>query len=363
MEQSAVLRNMQMIEDIFREVQELFPTLNEEELVARLEFYPLQFRSIAYEAASMLHALADLKAGNHLPSWEHFFNQYGIRHSTQCNIGAGWAFAQQQINPSGFFRFVQGDLNLNVLDGYGYYEGMFRRRKSVLSQQQPDFLDELTGPSYYRGLGRSLWYSNRGNIEQVAKIIAGFPDVHKQGLWTGLGTAIAYVGGCDVDTLQQVLSLAGNYAAELKQGAQTAALSRNRAGTCLDDVLNVLSVFDEQVVKALEVAKSFLGEEITVVFDRPIGSVHPQSGVVYPLNYGYIPNTVSGDGEELDAYFMGADKPLEKAAGICVAVIHRFNESDDKLVVVPNGTVLTNEEIRQAVHFQERWFSSIIITC
>jgi enediyne biosynthesis protein E3 len=244
MEESAVLRNMQMIEDTFREVQELFPTLSEEELVARLESYPLQFRSIAYEAASMQYVLDDLKAGNNLLSWSRFFNQYGIRHSTQCDIGAGWAFAQQQINPSGFFRFVQGDLNLSVLDGYGYYEGMFRRRKSVLSQQQPDFLDELTTPSYYRGLGRSLWYSSKGEIEQVAKVVSGFPDVHQPDLWTGLGTAVAYVGGCEVSMLEEVAVLSGVYKANLWQGACNALKSREVASSVTDDVLLTVRVWD-----------------------------------------------------------------------------------------------------------------------
>ena len=50
--------------------------------------------------------------------------------------------------------------------------------------------------------------------------------------------------------------------------------------------------------------RQYLGKEVDVKMDRPMGSKHPKWGFVYPVNYGYIPNTISGDGEELDAYVL-----------------------------------------------------------
>ena len=44
----------------------------------------------------------------------------------------------------------------------------------------------------------------------------------------------------------------------------------------------------------------FLGKIIEVKIDSPIGSKHPKYDLVYPINYGFVPNTVSGDGKELD---------------------------------------------------------------
>lgn len=105
----------------------------------------------------------------------------------------------------------------------------------------------------------------------------------------------------------------------------------------------------------------FLGKEVEVVMDRPLGSLHPKHGFEYKLNYGYIPNTVSGDGEELDAYIMGVDKPLKTFKGEVIAVVHRTTQEDDKLVVVPKGMTFSNEQIREATHFQEQWFPSEII--
>lgn len=103
-------------------------------------------------------------------------------------------------------------------------------------------------------------------------------------------------------------------------------------------------------------ANNFLGKEVEVIIDRPLGSKHPKHGFIYETNYGYIPNTKSPDGEELDAYYLSIDKPIKKARGVCIAVIHRTNDNDDKLVVVPNGVRLTDEEIEKHTKFQEQWF-------
>ncbi len=105
----------------------------------------------------------------------------------------------------------------------------------------------------------------------------------------------------------------------------------------------------------------YLGKIVKVVMDRPLGTKHPKHGFVYEVNYGYIPNTVSGDGEELDAYVLGVNEPLNEFEGEVIAIIHRTNDDDDKLVVVPQGKLLTDEEIYKLVDFQEKWFKSIIL--
>lgn len=108
-------------------------------------------------------------------------------------------------------------------------------------------------------------------------------------------------------------------------------------------------------------AKEYLGKEVEVIIDRPLGSKHPKNGFIYKANYGYIPGTKSPDGEELDAYYLGINKPIKKAKGICIAIIHRTNDDDDKLVVIPKGKSITDDEIEKAVEFQEKWFKHIII--
>ncbi len=106
---------------------------------------------------------------------------------------------------------------------------------------------------------------------------------------------------------------------------------------------------------------SYIGKTVQVEIDRPLNSKHPKHGFIYPVNYGFVPNTVSGYGEEIDCYVLGVDKPLKNFTGKCVAVIHRTNDNDDKLIIVPEDKDITDEEIRELTNFQEQYFESEII--
>ncbi len=113
--------------------------------------------------------------------------------------------------------------------------------------------------------------------------------------------------------------------------------------------------------KSLEIAQEYLGKKVQVVFDRPLGSKHPKHNFLYEVNYGYLKGVKAPDGEDLDAYYLGVDTPLHEAEGTCIAIIHRENDDDDKLVVVPESLQLTDEEITTQTAFQEKWFKSQIL--
>jgi inorganic pyrophosphatase len=107
--------------------------------------------------------------------------------------------------------------------------------------------------------------------------------------------------------------------------------------------------------------KELLASSVTVIIDRPLGSKHPRYKYIYPINYGYIPGTVAPDGEEVDAYILGIFEPLSQFEGKCIAIIHRTNDEDDKLIVVPQGKNYSDEQIMALTEFQERFFESTII--
>ena len=111
----------------------------------------------------------------------------------------------------------------------------------------------------------------------------------------------------------------------------------------------------------MENSNEYIGKEVKVKIDRPLNSKHPKHGFVYEVNYGFVPNTISGDGEELDCYVLGVNEPIDEFEGTCIAVIHRTNDNDDKLIIVPKGMNFTDEEIRNLTNFQEQYFESIII--
>ncbi len=108
-------------------------------------------------------------------------------------------------------------------------------------------------------------------------------------------------------------------------------------------------------------AKKYIGKKVKVKMDRPLGTKHPKHGFVYEVNYGFVPDTVSGDGEELDVYVLGVDAALDEFEGECVAMIHRTDDDDDKLIVVPQGKTISDEEIEKQTAFQEKWFNHIIM--
>ena len=107
---------------------------------------------------------------------------------------------------------------------------------------------------------------------------------------------------------------------------------------------------------------NYIGKTITIQIDRPLGSLHPQHGFMYLVNYGFLPGETGKDGEELDAYLLGVFEPVEHYTGVCIAVIHRLDDEDDKLVVAPQGCSYSPEQIRSLTEFQERFFTSEILT-
>lgn len=93
--------------------------------------------------------------------------------------------------------------------------------------------------------------------------------------------------------------------------------------------------------------------------DRPLGTEHPKHpGLYYPINYGYLPGVVGGDGEELDVYVLGVREPLETFDGRVIGIIHRQDDNEDKLVAAPDGMIFDQAQIAQQVFFQEQYHCS-----
>lgn len=113
--------------------------------------------------------------------------------------------------------------------------------------------------------------------------------------------------------------------------------------------------------ESLELAKKYLGQNVEVIIDRQLGSKHPKWGFVYEVNYGYLKNIKAPDGEDLDAYVLKIEIPVTKFNGKVVAIVHRLKDDDDKLVVIPDGQNITDEEIEKLTKFQEKFFNHEII--
>ena len=111
-----------------------------------------------------------------------------------------------------------------------------------------------------------------------------------------------------------------------------------------------------------KLVKSYLGKTVDIKIDRSIGYVHKKENysLTYPINYGYIPNVIGGDGEELDVYLLGVDNPVNEYTGKIIGIVHRENDVEDKLVMAPEGVIFTQNEVAEQVHFQEQYYKTTI---
>ena len=107
--------------------------------------------------------------------------------------------------------------------------------------------------------------------------------------------------------------------------------------------------------------KNYLNQKIKVKVDRKLGDKHPEYEYIYSLNYGYIPNTESEDGEEIDVYILGEFDPLEEFEGVCRAIIYRVDDIENKLIVTAEDKKYSIDQIKALVEFQERFFKTEII--
>ena len=152
------------------------------------------------------------------------------------------------------------------------------------------------------------------------------------------------------------MNLIGNYG-WISSSASTKALE---VEICFYNTKNcgaIACVFSLMAQKG----ERMLGKTITVIVDRPMGACHPvYRDMIYPINYGYIAGVLAPDGEEQDAYILGVDEPVGEFTGVVIAIIHRLNDVEDKLVVAPSGAEFSLEEILAQTAFQEKYFETTV---
>lgn len=103
--------------------------------------------------------------------------------------------------------------------------------------------------------------------------------------------------------------------------------------------------------------REVIGTVVSGRIDRPLGSAHPRHPeMIYPVNYGYVEGVMGGDGAEQDVYLLGVDEPVDTFTGQVIGVYHRYDDVEDKWIVTADGKQYTDEEILEAIHFQEQYF-------
>jgi inorganic pyrophosphatase len=94
-----------------------------------------------------------------------------------------------------------------------------------------------------------------------------------------------------------------------------------------------------------------------IVIDRPKGTTHPRySKVIYPLNYGYLKGTSSGDGNEIDVW--RGSLTVSQLVGVVCTIDTLKNDSEVKLLV---GCTDDEIEAVDKFHNDNDYVSGILI--
>ncbi len=230
------LENTERIQAIFFDTQLFYATHDSmPALIEYLENTEPEFSSIAYESASMAIAIKDIEAGRFPNGWLDFASGPALPHKAQVYVGLGWAIAKLTLPFLETLKEFDKHMYFRIADGCGYYDGSFRRRQTVLSQQLPEYLPAAAMPMYDQGVGRSIWYTAKANINKIHSMIKTFPLNRQAGLWRGIGIAVAYVGGCNDADLKILFQYAASNGPQLASGAALAARSRMRANSMTTD--------------------------------------------------------------------------------------------------------------------------------
>lgn len=107
----------------------------------------------------------------------------------------------------------------------------------------------------------------------------------------------------------------------------------------------------------------YKGVTVRIEIDRPIGYVHKkgEKTLTYPVNYGYIPGVIGGDGEELDVFLLGVDMPVREYTGRIIGAVYRRDDDEDKLIMSSGTKEFTLDEVRRLLYFSEKYYDSDIV--
>ena len=199
------------------------------ELTEALSLRPAADAGFEYEGAAMGLAVADF-----MTPGQHFFDAYiagaASHHEYMSWVGLGWFIARLPVSP---MRTLARHRSLNkwlAFDGYGFHEGYFRWRQSIVGRRRPRGLDADAARIFDQGLGRSMWFVRGAEPVAVAAAIGAFEEDRHADLWAGVGLAATYAGSTDPEALRILRDRAGAHFPALAQGIVFAAEARRKAG-------------------------------------------------------------------------------------------------------------------------------------
>lgn len=187
--------------------------------------------SVAMEGCSMGIALTSLKTNQSLANWNVFVQEKGINYLSQIHVGLGWALAELQLPVQFYIADIDPKWQLRVLDGFGYYCGLFRRREAIRTMSYPTEIPKELYAGFNQGIGRFLFYLAQGDVERLVRNIELFPDDRHADFWRGIGIAATFIGGLDKIAIEEMIKSAGEHEKQLLIGVVLATNSLKKANS------------------------------------------------------------------------------------------------------------------------------------
>lgn len=190
---------------------------------------PKELISVAFEGCSMAIALKSIKNRDSLIDWHLFVSTKGKNFLSQMHVGLGWALAELKLPVEQYLISIDPKWQLRVLDGFGYYCGLFRRREAIRSMLFPSEIPNTSFSGYNQGIGRVLYYISQGESERLTRNVALFSEDRHGDLWRGIGIAATFVGGLSDDAIKCFVHAAGKHENDFKIGVVLANNSMLKA--------------------------------------------------------------------------------------------------------------------------------------
>ena len=241
------------------------------ELERRLALVEPEMRGFAYEGAAMAYTVRDAMAGGRGRRAQELLSGPAKPHTFLTYIGIGFAMARL---PRPLWKKVVPDLTGTpyyptmswlAVDGYGFDRAYFDTKRWVDGQRRPAAYPWEGWSDYFtravdQGIGRALWFIHGAHVGHVSSAVARFASNRHADLWSGVGLAATFAGGCGSADFTVLHRVAGEYQPDLAQGAVFAAKARDFSGYVPDHTRIAVAALTDLSVEA----SSALADDVSV---------------------------------------------------------------------------------------------------
>ena len=237
-------------------------------LAQRLTAVEAELRGFAFEGAAMGLGLLDCFTPWRKDRWRTFTQGPANPHIYMMHVGLGWALARLRRSVTPHLAALDPILCWLAVDGYGFHEGYFGWPRYVEQQALPERLNGYERRAFDQGLGRSMWFVRGADVASVTSAINSFPSARRDDLWSGVGLACAYAGGCGPGAVESLLTSAHKHFPSFAQGVAFAAKTRQRAAN--------LTRHTEIVCR---VTCGHSAEDLAAITDAALEDLHEENGL------------------------------------------------------------------------------------